>query len=486
MVEVVEETPLGPPPRLHAEFYPHRGLTAKTNEFYGIQTKFLNGEPFEDRFPYLRGSKIRSLNKEIPKSQSFRAIGDMKDPDLFGMDKFDPGSKPSITITAGEYDGPSVYQVTQGATAAVSLPSGALGAALKCVIKNRNYIEAFQKIYLCLDNDANDQETTREIAQLFDYSKVYIVKLTKHKDANDYLQAGDDVDLLHAWNAAKRYSPDNVISTFSDIENALNEAGDDQIGTYPWKQMNDMTYGLHAGEVIVLKGLEKIGKTELFRAMEHHLLKTTDHNMVVIHLEENVSTTIKGVAGYELEVPAMLPDSGLTKDDIFSGYRKAVGDNDNRIHIYTSYDTGSEKEFFSNLRFLVKAYNCKFVFLDHISWLATGLQDDDERKTLDRISQNLKSLAKELKFCLVMISHVNDLGQTRGSRNITKACDTIIHLERDKMALAENVRNTTYLMLEGVRLGGQSGPAGAVVMDRMSGKLKEAKIEIEERLPLVA
>ena len=64
--------------------------------------------------------------------------------------------------------------------------------------------------------------------------------------------------------------------------------------------------------------------------------------------------------------------------------------------------------------------------------MATGQEDDeDERRKLDRISQKLKLLAKELRICIIEVSHVNDNGQTRGSRNITKVASTVIHVERN-------------------------------------------------------
>ena len=99
--------------------------------------------------------------------------------------------------------------------------------------------------------------------------------------------------------------------------------------------------------------------------------------------------------------------------------------------------------------------------------MATGLQDEDERKKLDRISQKLKLLAKELRFALVMISHVNDDGKTRGSRNITKVANSVIHLDR---AVSEGSTGT-QITVEKARLGGRTGPGGKAYFDRESGRL---------------
>lgn len=472
---------------LESKIHPHRGLSENTLSFYGIKTKFLNDIPLEVGFPYPQFTKIRNYDKK-----EYRTVGQAKDPDLFGMDKFDPGSKKSITITAGEYDAPSIYQVTGGQTAAVSLPSGGKVQAVKICAKHRDYINSFKKIYLALDNDQGDQETTRAISQLFDFNKVYLVKFNKYKDANDYLQNHDGVNLFNVWDGAKRYSPDNIISSFGDIKSALDDESEELVGTWPFSTLNSHTYGIFAGECSLVFAVPDkqgasasgVGKTEFFRACEHHLLKTTKHNIGIIHLEEGRKTTIKAIAGYELGLPAVLPDSGLSKNDIFDGYRKAVSDDDSRVHIFSSFDLQDEDGFLDSIRFLGAGAKCRIIFLDHITWLATGLEQDDTTKKLDRLSQKLKLLAKELNIHIVLISHVNDDGRTRGSRNIENVTATHIRLKRDKDSQDETIRNTVYIDLPKVRLGGQTGPAGYAIMNQSTRRLEEPKLTDEYRIPL--
>jgi twinkle protein len=455
------------------EYRTHRGLSESTIRMYDIKTKIVNDVEVEVGFKYpWDETKVRPLDKKVFYTKGKSQAG------LFGRNLFDAGSKDSITITEGEFDAPSIYEASRGRTAACSVHSASV--AKRDCIADRDYINSFSKIIICFDNDEAGNKAAREVSPLFDFNKVYHVKLGKYKDASDYFQHGEVDNLEAAWKAAKRYSPDNIISGFDDIRAALKKSQEDQIGTYPFRSLQSMTYGLHKGEIVLFKGLEKIGKTEIFRAIEHHLLKTTTANLGIIHLEEDNATTIKGVAGYELSRPAILPDSGLSEDDIFEGYKAAVGDNDNRVHLYQSFETEDEERFLDGLRFLAAGAGCQFIFFDHISWLATGMdKNEDERKKLDRIATRLKLLAKELGVCILMISHVNDEGQTRGSRYITKVANTIIHMDRDKLHPDEHVRRTTKLTLEGVRLGGNTGPAGHIYMDPMTSKLMDKTDESE-------
>lgn len=447
--------------QIEYDYRPWRSISRRTMEFYGVQTKLHGGREFEIAFPYTDAFKIRPWE-----GKKFNIVGAFKDSGLFGQDRFDPGSKDSITIFEGEPDALSGFEILRGRSACVSLKSGA-GSAFSDCVKHWEYINSFPKIYICFDNDEPGQTAVRAIAGLFDFKKTYHVKFHKRKDANEYLEANEADEFEATWLAAKRFVPDNIISSFSDIATALDGIQEDQLGTYPFPKLNDNLYGLHAGEVIVVKAPEGVGKTEFFRALEHHLLITTAHPIGIIHLEEDNGTTIKAIAGYELEVPAVLPDCGLSKEDILQGYKKAVRDDEGRLHIHSSFDVEDEEAFLGNIRFLVSAAGCRFIFLDHISWLATGMADEDERKKLDRISQKLKLLAKELRFCLVEISHVNDDGKTRGSRNITKVANTVIHLDRDLTGGSQAVS----IMIEKARLGGRTGPSGLAFFDRSTGKL---------------
>lgn len=444
---------------------PIRGISEVTLRYYEAQTRFVGDQPRDIGFIYPNGAiKTRDLTEK-----KFYTYGPMREASLFGKNKFDPGSKSSITITEGEIDALSVYEMLKGETAAVSVKSGS--SARKDCIAEWEYINSFDKIILCFDSDEVGQKAAKDVASLFDFNKVYQVKFTKYKDANEYLEKQEVESFYTSWKNARRYAPDNIISSFREIEKALEESKEDMLGTYPFDGLNAALYGMHRGEVVVVKAPEGVGKTEFFRALEHHLLKTTNHNLGIIHLEEDNATTVKAIAGYELEAPAVLPDCGLSKQDILEGYKRAVRDNEGRVHIYSSFDVEDENTLLGNIRFLASAAGCKFIFLDHITWLATGLADEDERKKLDRLSQKLKLLAKELGICIVEISHVNDDGKTRGSRNISKVANTVISLFRDLTHFDSIVRNTILITIDKARLGGRTGPAGRAVFNPDTGKL---------------
>lgn len=453
---------------LKSKTYPHRGLSPSTLKKYNVVTKFIDGEPIETGFVYPNGAvKVRSMT-----SKQFRTHGQMRQAHLFGKDIFDKGSKPSITITEGEYDALSVYQITNGITVAVSVRSSS--SAMKDCGAEFDYINSFDKIILAFDNDEQGERAAREVASLFDFNKVYKLNLSLHKDANEYLTKDHGMEFMQAWKACKRYTPDAIVSTFSDFQSALHGTREKRVAEYPISMLNQKLKGMHEQEVIVFKGDEGIGKTEIFRLLEKFLLENIQQPIGVIHLEESVGTAIQGLVSYHLKQPVNIDDGLITEKEVFDAFKEMLGGNENKIFFHDSYDLDEEHLFLDNIRFLVSVCGCKVILFDHISWLATGSDNEDERKKLDRISQRLKTLAKELKFTLIMISHVNDDGKTRGSRNITKVANTVIHMSRDKTAPTVEERNKLYLTVEKARLRGcETGPAGFLVFNPQTCNLED-------------
>jgi len=441
------------------EYLPQRGLTKETMQFYGIRTRVdSSGRPTALGFDYgPLATKVRSLDKK-----EFHSVGDMANATLFGKDKFSAGSSRSITICEGELDAASVFQILGSKYPAVSVRSGSTGR--KDCERERDYLNSFDQIYLCFDNDKVGQDLAKAVAPLFDFNKVYHVQMSLFKDANEYLTNGKAEEFKRLWYNAKRFLPEGILSSYNEFDEIIDSSQNKEGVPYPFKDLQEITYGIRTGEVALFTAMEGIGKTEVIRAIEFHLLKHTDANLGIIHLEEGKDRLLKGLAGYQLRTPVHLPTAQVSNDDV----KKAIRDltqRDERLHVYSHFGSSDPNVILDTIRFLVTSCHCKYVFLDHITMVVSGLSEDDERKTLDYISTRLAMMVEELDFALILVSHVNDEGKTRGSRNISKIADLWIHLNRDKSATSESERNTTYLDCRKNRFGARTGPAGVLYFD---------------------
>ncbi len=442
-----------------------RGINKNTFAKYHVHFEIINDKLHCAVFPLGDNRwQFRSCT-----SKQIWMAGEDHSPPMFGRDIFQAGSAKAITITEGFYDTLAAHQML-GNYPVVGV-TGTSTAKKECA-HNHAYLDSFDTIYLCFDNDEPGKKAAKEVATLFEYKKVKFVDLTLYKDANDYLEAGKVKEFVSAWWSAKNYTPDNIISSFKEIEKLIDEEGTKPSVKYPWKKIQEMTYGIRTGEIVLLTGLEGMGKTEIIRALEHHLLKATDSPIGVIHLEESKARTIKGLVGLELKAPAHLPDTPITKQEIKDVFRN-LAKGEERIHLYSNTRSDDPNDLISAIRFMVTACGCKYVFLDHITMVVTGMDDIDERRILDNLSTKLANLVEELDFTLFLVSHVNDDGLTRGSRNISKVSDLHIHLDRDKLNPNKLIRNTTDLTIKKNRFGAFTGKAGRLLFDNNSFDLKE-------------
>jgi twinkle protein len=456
-------------------------------EFYGVLTKVddeNDGKPISLGFPYLvEGNDEPAYKVRKVDEKAFLSHGPMAQANLFGKERFPRASAKAITITEGELDAMSGFQMMGSKYPFVSVRSSS--SAKKDCADMFEYLNSFDKIYLALDNDEKGQQACKAVATLFDFNKVYHVKMDVQKDANGYLQAGLTKEFKNVWYNARKFIPEGIYSSKGEFRKLLEESGTRCAFPYPFPTLERMLEGLAMGETVLFTALEGRGKTEILRAIEYKLLKDDPKNKIgVIHLEETQARTIQGFAGYELGQPVHRKNNVVSKYDIHTALDRLLGEDD-RLHIYGHFGSDDPDVIINTIRFLVAVCGCKYIFLDHISIVVSGLDEEDERKALDKISTKLAMLANDLEFCLVMVSHVNDHGQTRGSRNISKVAHKWVHLERDIKSANETERNTTYLTVNKNRGGHETGPAGRLYFDPSTYILTEIEDEVVNGLPPV-
>ena len=455
------------PKYLNTQIVPKRGLTEKTLQFWKILSACTNkGDPKFDLF-YYSPYYIKEKNLENKTYVTYNT-GNVEH--LFGKDKFSAGSAEAITITEGEYDAASVWQMLGSKYPVVSVRSSST-AEIDCT-NEFEYLNSFKRIYLCLDADGPGQKATKKIAKLFDPNKIFYVKISKYKDANEYLKNNAIEEFKRIWWNSTIYIPEGVVSSNEDFKKILRETTNTESFPFPWKSWNDKLYGIRSQEINLITALEGVGKTAIVREIEYKLLKETDWNIGVIHLEEPKKRTLKGYVGLEIKRPIHLPEHQISveeEESILFNLLKT----DNRLHLYTHFGSENPQDFLDKVRYLVAVAKCRVIIIDHITMLVTGLNEDRERQVLDMLSTQLGMLFNNYDSSLVLVSHVNDNNQTRGSRNISKVAHQWIHLSRNVESEDESEKNTTYPMIKKNRFSGLTGSLNDLYFDHKTYSIEE-------------
>jgi len=448
-----------PPEECTFEYLPHRGLTRKTLEKYDIKTKVApDGKPLSVGFKYpFERLKIREWDR---KEYHWEPSGDTSSLGLFARDKFTAGSNDAVIITEGEYDAPSFYQVLE--VPAVSVHSAATAA--RDVAVDRPWVDSFKRIYLAFDADSAGRAALAAVARMFDYNRVFVIDLLRddRKDGNDYLQAGEGDVLRTIFANAKRYLPDTVVAV--NPETTLQILTEEVKPGIPWPlpSLTDMTHGLQLGRSYCIKAMEGVGKTELMHAIEYQLLQGTEDNVAAIFIEEPKRDHLQTLASIHLQRPVELPLSGSAQDEVLEACSRATVMAD-RLFLYSHFGSDDPDVFLDTIRWLVTARNVRWVLLDHIGMVSSGIAEErDQQRALEYFSTRIEMLVKELDFGLIFVSHVNDFGQTRGSRMISKIADVVIEMSRDVLGGSNIVE---FAISKNRPPLGKTGPAGSYLFD---------------------
>jgi len=416
--------------------------------------------------------------------KSFQWVGSKKQVGLFGQHLWRDGGK-MIVVTEGEIDCLSVSQVNGNKWPVVSITSGAQGAK-KDVQKALEFLESYETVVFMFDMDEPGQQAAIECAAILTPGKAKIATLPL-KDPNEMLVAGKSKELLTAMWEAKVYRPDGIISG-DDLWTAVSTDEVVESIDYPYAGLNEKTRGLRQSELTTITAGSGIGKSNLVREIGYHLI-TKGERVGFIMLEETVKRTALGLMGLHLNKPLHL---GMPQDenlDLRGAYDFTIGNG--RTYFYDSFGSTAISNLLSRIRFLAQGCECKWVILDHLSIVVSGLADGDERRLIDNAMTSLRTLVQETGVGLILVSHlkrpsgdkgheegaITSLSQLRGSHAIAQLSDTVLSLERDQQGEKANV--TTVRVLKN-RFSGETGIACYLQYNHETGRLSETDLIFDE------
>ena len=462
---------------------PDRRINQETAKRYGVTVEYgTDGKITKHHYPYFDkdtgtaiGTKVR-----IVENKQFYATGGFDNAGLFGQQAFKGGGK-YITVTEGEADAMAVNEMFDGKWPAVSIRSGAAGAA-KDIKASLEWLETFDHVVICFDNDKAGQEAARSVLDLFTPNKAKNVTLPM-KDAGDMLSARKVQDFVKEWWNAKAYQPDGIVAGNETWDMIIKQSDVKSID-YPWSCLNEYTHGFRRKELVTITSGSGMGKSQIVRELEHYLLGATEDNIGILALEEDIPKTALGIMSIEANKQLHL-DKTVTQEEKKGYWDRTLGSG--RIYMFDHWGSTSEDNLLGRIRYMAKGLDCKWIILDHLSIVVSDQDNNDERKAIDSIMTNLRKLVQETGVGLFLVSHLRrpsgskahedggkiSLGELRGSAAIAQLSDIVIGLERDQQHADPTTRNTTCVRVLKNRFVGLTGPACYLYYDKESGRMIE-------------
>jgi len=245
---------------------------------------------------------------------------------------------------------------------------------------------------------------------------------------------------------------------------------------------------MRTGELVTFTSGAGMGKSSIIRELMHYIMGNTKANIGVLALEESIRSTAFNIMSVEANARLYIKEirDQFTQEQLNDWQEKTVGTG--RFFAFDHFGSISNDEILDRVRYMAKALDCKWVFLDHLSILVSGQEDNgDERKSIDILMTKLRSLVEETGIGLLLVSHLRrpsgdkghedgrevSLSHLRGSASIAHLSDSVIALERNQQADDPVEANTTTLRILKNRYTGDTGIATHLHYDNQTGRMTQ-------------
>ena len=469
-----------------------RRISKSTCEHYGVKSLYgADGQELERYYPVHKDNKLAGFKKRVlPKDFTKGVYGDVKgDIQLFGQHLFTPGKV--VVISCGQEDALAAYEITKFKSKVgrglpcVSFPNGMTSKDLK---NNLDWVDGFEKIIFAVDQEEDkDLAKAKEFAKLFTLGKVHIARFSEN-DASDMCSAGKFSEFYESlWNA-KQYTPAGIIRS-EDTWDAWKNRGDYESIPFPpaWGlgKYGDL---LRLGSLITIGAGTGMGKTTMFKELEHYVFSQTGYNVGIIHLEESLSDTVGGLMSIHGNKRLTLPNHGVTESEQKEIWNELF--QEGRFMLDQAFGSLDGDGLASNIRFMTHSGGCKFIFVDHLSALTSLYSSDTKGSKLEKTEKlvvTLQMLTMELNICIILASHVRkrsdestsyengaipDLDALYGSSSVKNYSNVVVTLQRNQR---EQNGPVTYHVKKN-RLTGLLGPGVPLVFDFDTGRLKPQEV----------
>ncbi|HIF9256508.1 TPA: toprim domain-containing protein [Photobacterium damselae] len=473
------------------EFQPlkARGITKDTCAKYEYMVGRYNGQPVQ--IQNVRNNKGKLIGQKLRfADKTFSVLGRISGSDIIGRNLFQGGKK--LIITEGEIDMLTLSQVQGNKYPVVSLAQGA-NSAKRAIASNLDWLKQFDELIIAFDMDEVGQQAAKDAAELLvGYMKVSFMKLPL-KDANDMLKAGRVEELIQAIWKTEPYRPDGLVS-IKDLKEKLRANRVPKQGLPYWCDgLNKQLFGRHYGQLILLGAGTGVGKTDFLTQQMEYDIKTLDLDVCGYLLEQDPEETFKRLMGKLHGKRFHVPDGSWTETEFDAALEEPCLE---KVELYDNFGITCWDNLHSKLLYQV-ARGKKLFYIDHLTALATGSDERQEKEELEYVCAEMAAFAKRHQVIITAISHLTtpDKGysheeggrvtirQFKGSRAIGYWAHIMFGLERNQQAEDIIERQTTILRILKDRFTGQ-GTGTTIRMGYImsEGRLYEMK-DGEEPIP---
>lgn len=444
----------------------------------------------------LTGYKKRTLPKD------FRGpLGETgKECMLFGQFKFVRDRGKYCLIVGGEVDQLSAFQMLSDyqkgkgydPIPVVSPTIGETGCE-KQIVGQYEWFNRFEKVIVCMDNDAAGREAAEKVCKALPKGKAFIMEMGL-KDPNEYLKASKDREFISAFYKAAPYTPSGIVGSGSLMKLMKAAAVTPKIPLPPFmhKVQKMMAGGIPLKTITNLGSASGTGKSTIVDECVYHWIFHSPHKPGVLSLESDCAQYGNKMLSRHIGQKLDLIEDDQYKLDLLNSAvveEKAnelffLPDGTHRWHLVEERD-GSIEDIKEKIMQLIVACECKVIIIDPLQDILDGMSNEEQAVFMKWLKGTIKS--HDVSF--ILINHVrksanggkqNSAGADlfeedfQGSSAIFKSAACNLLFTRNKEAENEVERNVTTMKMTKCRWTGNTSPnAGKYFYENKSHTLHD-------------
>jgi replicative DNA helicase len=253
--------------------------------------------------------------------------------------------------------------------------------------------------------------------------------------------------------ASEDYAPlsDIIPGTLEELE-AI-EGRDGQMVGVPtgFKDLDELTNGLHPGQMIIVAARPAVGKSTI--ALDICRSASLRHGMAsaIFSLEMNRTEIAMRLLSAEARIPLHHMRNGKMGEDDWSRLARKMADiNDAPLFIDDSPNM-TMMEIRAKARRLRQRHDLRLLVVDYLQLMTSGKRVENRQVEVSEFSRQMKLLAKELEVPVVAVSQLNRgaeqrtdkrplLSDLRESGSLEQDADMVILLHREDLYERESTR----------------------------------------------
>jgi replicative DNA helicase len=300
-----------------------------------------------------------------------------------------------------------------------------------------------------------------------------------------YRAEGDIVDLVNQaesdlYNVSKGSSGEDYVPLFDSIEDAVTQMeiaqkrGGEMVGVPTgFSELDEMTHGLHPGQLVILAARPAVGKSTL--ALDIARTAAIKHNKPVIFFSLEMGRA--EIAMRLLSAESRIYLQNMRKGDLSDNDWSRIASVRGEINSAPLYIDDSPNmtlvEIRAKCRRLAKRVGLEMIVIDYIQLMTSGKKVESRQQEVSEFSRALKLLAKELGVPVIAISQLNrnseksenkkpELSHLRESGSLEQDADVVVLLHREDIGNREHARAGEADLIVAKQ---RNGPTGTIVVN---------------------